>query len=409
MPFVRGRLSGVERGNGFELETQPKELVAISTVFEQEGFPLDFVLREMFQETKEHRFIPETFENNRKGGGFLQATRDIADSLRRPRQTGDVRAVLDRPMLTHLLPTILARATETRPQLEGLRERANQWLQARDEARKQLSQANEERLLEYVHPTGGDVLALDARINEATQRSYDALYELDRVQDDFEDLIREKLEDGRIPEEWWQADQKKVASLRKAIAILPEGERLVGGMLVDFMDMSAVPKEIPRLNLSSKEKKVGTCTTAEVYFLDVVTGSMGYAQPDIVVGEDGDPVLLLKNAGERSAITLKETVLNGVRLPKGSLLEVDEGDVVNQRVRALDSIQGVRFLRLTSLAVSPEERAAAVGSLYAFQKSQGMRGYDTVTIDQLYQCAKQRIPRPQSYPNSPSADAIYDL
>ncbi len=390
-----------------ESETKSRELVAIISVFEQAGFPLYGGLQNMLRDSTEHRYIPETAQNLRKGGGFLQATREIARYVRRGIAKGDTRFVIDRALLNHILSRALVEATETRPKLQAMQSRSVEWQEILRQARLDHLHFKEEELVEELRMIAlrrenseltydqlrstGQYSAIQKRLSEAMTRVYEAQYELDRLQDDLSDLVSERLNGQSIPVEWWEADPRKVEELRVSVDILPEGERLVANMLLDMLDTSPLPDSLPKLPISEKEKSTGTCTTAEVYFLDFVTRSAGYQNPDIVVDATGDPLMLLKNAGERSAFTLKDTELSGMRLPKGSLLEVEEDDGVAGRVRSLDSIKGVQLLRLTSLAVSPKERKEAVGSLHNFYQSQGVSGHDTVRIEELYERAKRMV------------------
>ncbi len=143
--------------------------------------------------------------------------------------------------------------------------------------------------------------------------------------------------------------------------------------------------------LSKSDLRVGTCTTAEVYFLDLVTHDRGYSASDVIVNDNGEPMMLFKNAGDRSAITLVETVLNGVRIPPGSLLAIEEGEKVRHGIIPISTIPGFKFLRLSTLAIPPKEREEAVGNVYTFQRWQGMKGYDTITILDLTDAARKRI------------------
>ncbi len=373
-----------------EMQTSPKPEMPIFEVFASAGLPLSQTERDMLSEGVEHRYIPETAENNRKGSGFLQATREIARTMRSERKKGDVRLMIERPLLTHILPRLI----ELKPDINQLMEikaKAERLLQDLNNIEKALFQAKEMQKSEYINPTDNrqDV---ENYLQTTINNYYDVVYELDRLQDELRDII-EGLSEERIPESWWQVSVKSLESIRTNLAGLSEGERLVGGMLVDLFDPNVETSQLLTLPSLKETQQVGTCTTAEIYFLDAVTHNVGYKEPDIIVDESENPVMILKNAGERSAITLRETVLDGVRLPKGSLVQVGEYSQKSGRDRLipLASMQGFKFLRLTSLAVSPQGRKEAIGSLYDFQKSQGMKGFDTVTIDDLVAVAEQKI------------------
>ena len=119
----------------------------------------------------------------------------------------------------------------------------------------------------------------------------------------------------------------------------------------------------------------------------------------MITDESGDPVILEKiSLGEsHSAITLKPTILNEVTLPAGSLLavEYDYDNYKGSRTQSanipLSECTGFRFLRLTTLAVSPENRKETFKNHYDFQDQNGMPHFDTATIENFLTLARQKI------------------
>jgi hypothetical protein len=373
-----------------EIKSAPKEHLAIADLFERAGIPLSWKLQEMLRESSEHRYLPETGANLRKGSGFLQVTRELAVRMRVTDRANDVRRIAHRPLLTFLLPRLIVQATETRPRLEELGARAKLLLAEEKNVELAMIRAKEMLYAENVRPSGARA-DMESYAGLTLENRYELSYELDRLQDELCDLIAERLEGRRMPGEWWTPDPRAVETLRNRLADAPEGERLIGHMLLDLISPREVTANMVVLPHRSRTEQVGTCTTAEVYFFDVAVRSLGYADPDIVVDESGAAVMLLKNAGERSALTLVETVLDGVRLPPGSLVALEEADPRVRGIVPLSSVSGVQFLRLTSLAISLEGRAEAVGTLYDMQRSQGMDGFDSVTTDDLRVIAQVRV------------------
>lgn len=371
-----------------EMESRPKEALPLADVFASAGISLSSTYREMLMDSVEHRYIPETAWNNRKGSGLLQATREIGDAMRSGRRTNDVRSIAHRPLLTYLLPRIVEGSTETRERLEALVERAKTLLRDEENIAAGRIRAAEMMLSERLNPTP-DRLSVESFKELTESNRYETGYELDRLEDDLSDVIDERLKGERIPSDWWKPDPKDIDALRSRLDGIPEGERLVGNMLLDLANPREVPEGMAVLPHMDFPEKVGTCTTAEVYFLDAITRDRGYSSPDYVVDEKGEPVMILKTAGERSAMTLVETVLDGVRLPKGSLVALTTPERTKGNV-PFANVTGVQFLRLTSLAVTPENRAEAIGSLLAFQRDQGMKGCDTASMDDFMRVAKLR-------------------
>lgn len=174
-----------------------------------------------------------------------------------------------------------------------------------------------------------------------------------------------------------------------------EESRMLAQMVVDVL-FPYEGQEYPVIPAKEQTLRIGTCTTAEQYFLEYVTG--GGFGPDrvghmnFIVGPNNEPIAIEKiNRGENhSCLTLTPVVINGVRLPAGSLLGVQYSpDAVENRIPhqsgfiiKADKCTGFEFLRLTTLAVQPENRERAFGSHLSFQGKNAMPGYDSVTIEQ---------------------------
>lgn len=180
-----------------------------------------------------------------------------------------------------------------------------------------------------------------------------------------------------------------------------EESKLVAGMITDIVKPKTAEDagdSVAPLPSVTEQMRIGTCTTAESYFLSYLNnpanlGGGPFGEFNIILGDDGTPLMIEKMGyGEdHSSLTLKPVLINGVELPAGSLLGIDRtNDVARQSlvdgtgnlINASDC-RGFQFLRLTTLAVSPANRERAFGSHFKFQEEAAkvMPGYDTSSID----------------------------
>jgi hypothetical protein len=93
--------------------------------------------------------------------------------------------------------------------------------------------------------------------------------------------------------------------------------------------------------------------------------------------------------------------MNGIRIPIGSLFSVDydieqiANKVPNQEFKGYiipyKEIQGFWFLRLTTLAISPENRQRAFTTHFEQQVNNGLFSPDTTLIKQLNDVAKSQL------------------
>ena len=148
--------------------------------------------------------------------------------------------------------------------------------------------------------------------------------------------------------------------------------------------------------------KIGTCPLAEKYFLEVAERFVRRrGRLNIIRGASGAPLMIEKlNLGDdHSCISLVPLVLNGVRLPAGSLLGVHydepEGTEPNAElpgvVIPLGACRGFRFLRLTTLSVSPKNRSRAFSKHFEAQVAGGLFGPGVVEISQLLAVARTQL------------------
>ena len=147
--------------------------------------------------------------------------------------------------------------------------------------------------------------------------------------------------------------------------------------------------------------KVGSCSQAEEYFLELAHGRVRRGGGvNTVVDHDGRPILLEKvGLGEAySAIVIAPVRIFGVTIPPGGLCALRyKSTVIPQRharhglVFSTEALDSVRFLRLTTLAVSPAARSRAFSHQMEAQARSNMFSPKTTTVEQLGQFAQHAL------------------
>lgn len=204
----------------------------------------------------------------------------------------------------------------------------------------------------------------------------------------------------------WQATLREMTDK----LVLPESRVLVQ-MLVDLvLPRDPAQERLPSLTALADKPKVGSCTMAEKFFLELVYGAVPRkARINIIVDERGQPLLLEKlyTGDSHSCLSLTPVIMNGVRIPAGGLFaaptpEQDAADSappaglrpcrqLKGQIMALSAYSGFRFLRLTTLAVPPACRQRAFTSHYAWQERTGCLGYATTDIRQFMELAQNQL------------------
>ncbi len=293
-----------------EMTDEALLLDEVDQALEKAGYPLEPELRAMLQETKDHRFDPDTWMHERRGSGFANAGRYLSDL-----------------------------------------------------------------------------------VNQERSGRYDPAYLFDP---ELVETWRESRPEGHL------LSREDLAKIKKALASMrSEGSKILANMIVSILE-PALPEKLRKVVIlpswRTKEKvHIGSCSMAEGYLFSDIKRGIG--QGTVVVDEEGRPILYQKHAGEPSAITLEETVLNGVRLPAGSLLAIQTKPdqerkthvTFSEPVATMDQLGGARFLRLTSLSVSPQERLAAFGMLLKFQGLMDMPDYAKATLADLRRRAQEYV------------------
>lgn len=181
--------------------------------------------------------------------------------------------------------------------------------------------------------------------------------------------------------------------------------KLLLAMISDLVDGCRVQRSAQGpLKLAPEKLKIGSCPLAEQYFLEIGHGRVRRGgRVNVIVDSDENACLLEKRGlgDEHSCISVRAICFNGVRIPWGGLFGVDYDDDEIEglsRLRGLPGhqipcarLRGVRFLRLTTLAVAPEFRARAFGAHFRQQIDGGLFSPDVTRIEQLARIAEDGI------------------
>jgi hypothetical protein len=107
------------------------------------------------------------------------------------------------------------------------------------------------------------------------------------------------------------------------------------------------------------------------------------------------------NLGDNhSCLSLVTLTMNGVRLPPGSLLGLAYDSRALQKTRRkvipgcqirLADCDGFRFLRLTTLAITPANRARAFTTHFEAQQANGLFAPESTQLAQLTQIAQAEL------------------
>ena len=145
------------------------------------------------------------------------------------------------------------------------------------------------------------------------------------------------------------------------------------------------------------------CPLAEKYFLEISDRFVRRkGRINVLVSGSGAPLLIEKvNLGDNhSCINVAGLVLNGVQLPPGCLFAVRYATTTTDgpanrklpgSVVSVQSCEGFRFLRLTTLAVSPQNRQRAFTSHFQSQVDAGLFAPGEATIEQLRRVAEEQL------------------
>ena len=172
--------------------------------------------------------------------------------------------------------------------------------------------------------------------------------------------------------------QQWITTLQLLVDLPAQMEREESRLLASIM-LSILGRSIPgagETEISPYPEKlpIGTCPEAERYFLEFGGGYVRrQGLMNVLVDDQDKPILIEKiNIGDNhSCISLRPIRFNGVSLPSGCLfgttytsLPIDTRccSQLNGAWLPLTHCEGFRFLRLTTLAVSPANRVRAYSS-----------------------------------------------
>lgn len=184
-----------------------------------------------------------------------------------------------------------------------------------------------------------------------------------------------------------------------------EESQILCQMIIDVvLPQTAEQNHMVELKTLAEKPKVGSCPMAENFFLKIAHGSvLRQGEINIIVDEKEQPLLIEKmNMGDNhSCISLQTLLMNGVRVPAGSLfsLDYDISQIANKRpnkqfkgyVIPYTALNGFWFLRLTTLAISPENRKRAFSTHYKQQVANGLYSPGTTELTQLLNVAQAQI------------------
>lgn len=183
-----------------------------------------------------------------------------------------------------------------------------------------------------------------------------------------------------------------------------EESRLLLRLIRSIIDPShpasgeACAPDIPEM---LEKPEIGSCSQAEEFFLEIAHGRIRRGgRVNLFVDNDDRPLLVEKiGLGEsHSAMAVAPVSICGVTLPPGALFALAyPDDAVPLRALAcghamrVDAIVQARFLRLTSLTVSPKVRQRAFSAQLDAQIRSDMLSPRTTTIEDLQAFASARL------------------
>ncbi|ENU30331.1 hypothetical protein F991_01726 [Acinetobacter sp. CIP-A165] len=195
--------------------------------------------------------------------------------------------------------------------------------------------------------------------------------------------------------------QAKLRSIHQYAEL--EESVLICQLLADIILPQSAKNDLIECNALPEKPKVGSCPMAEKFFLRIAHHRLlRQGEINIFVDEHEQPIMMEKmNMGDNhSCISLVSLLMNGVRLPAGSLfsanyeiepLEKHQNKHYKGHVIPISAINGFWFLRLTTLAVSPKNRARAFGYHFKQQVDNGLFRPDITELGQLMEIAQGQI------------------
>lgn len=311
-------------------------------LFQEHAYPLSEKLTEMLNEHYSH-------QTERRGCGYTQATRVLAEYINVPRASYEFQDLkLFDQYDTHGLRKILDQSRAYHLDLSGWRN-----------------------------------LDLNQNIQQLNQSEQAT---------DFYDVLQKELN-----------LQQSLRQIKQHANL--EESQLICALIEDvILPKSAIENQIVEVHALADKPKVGSCPMAENFFLKIAHRRvLRSGEINIFVDEQGQPLFMEKlNMGDNhSCISLKPVLMNGVRIPAGSLFSVnyDAEQIVEKRenrefkgfVIPYQAISGWWFLRLTTLAVSPQNRKRAFSTHFQQQVDNGLYSPGTTELQQLIDVAIEQL------------------
>ena len=188
--------------------------------------------------------------------------------------------------------------------------------------------------------------------------------------------------------------------------IAPLLKREESTLLVQLLTDIILPyqgNDLTNLIALPEKSKVGSCTMAEKFFLEIAYHVIPRkGRVNVIVDADNKPLFIEKlNMGDsHSCISVAPVCMNGVRLPAGSLFAVEYPDNLETQqpckklrgqIIPVSACTGFWFLRLTTLAISPANRARAFSSHFEWQATVALFSYQSTEIKQLLAIANAQL------------------
>lgn len=185
-----------------------------------------------------------------------------------------------------------------------------------------------------------------------------------------------------------------------------EESQLIVDLMLSLLGGGEKQNSCVELNHYADALAIGTCPEAERYFLEFAGGYLRrQGIINILTDNHGRPVAVEKiNVGDsHSCITLRDVWLNGARLPAGSLIgttyrvlpiDLPQCADFSGAWMPVSMCEGFRFLRLTTLAVSPANRTRAFSN-HLKRQLEGSPFFDPLNtrLSDLEHIAKKQTPK----------------
>lgn len=215
-------------------------------------------------------------------------------------------------------------------------------------------------------------------------------------------------DESRTEQDFYQALNKEVQFQQKLRQIRQYATLEESFLIIDFIEDLVLPEQGEYLGLVNvgnieEKPKVGSCPMAENFFLKIAHGKiLRQGKINIFVDQQNQPLIMekIKMGDDHSCINLVPMIKNGVRLPTGCLFstQYDEQELkgtankhINGDIVPINNINGFWFLRLTTLAVSPQNRARAFSTHFKQQVQNGLFNPETTVVSQLMDVAQEQF------------------